>query len=47
MKVLFITYTGLTENLGRSQIVPYIKSLAQRGVRFSVVSFEPSRIEFE
>lgn len=42
LKVLFITYTGLNENLGRSQILPYIKALAERGIRFSVLSFEPA-----
>lgn len=42
MKVLYITYTGLSDNLGASQILPYIKSLAARGVEFKVVSFESS-----
>jgi glycosyltransferase involved in cell wall biosynthesis len=40
LKVLYFTYNGLTEPLGRRQVVPYVVGLAQRGWRFSVVSFE-------
>lgn len=39
-KVLYITYDGLTDPLGRSQITPYLNSLCEFGVRFTVVSFE-------
>lgn len=42
MKVLYITYTGITEHLGSSQILPYIIGLAKRGVSYTVISFEPA-----
>lgn len=40
MKVLYLTYNGLTEPLGRRQVLPYILGLARRGWPFTVVSFE-------
>lgn len=35
---LFITYDGLTDPLGQSQILPYILGLRQRGYEFHVLS---------
>jgi glycosyltransferase involved in cell wall biosynthesis len=43
MRVLFISYTGLAEPLGRSQILPYLAGLASSGHRFLVMSFEKKR----
>lgn len=40
MRVLFLTYNGLTEPLGRRQVLPYLIGLASRGVRYTVISFE-------
>jgi glycosyltransferase involved in cell wall biosynthesis len=40
VRILYLTYNGLTEPLGRRQVLPYIVGLAQRGWRFTVVSFE-------
>ena len=39
-KVLFITYDGLTDPLGQSQILPYYLGLAQRGYQISILSAE-------
>lgn len=39
-KILYITYDGLTDPLGQSQILPYLKGLSQHGYRFTIVSFE-------
>lgn len=38
--VLYITYDGLTDPLGQSQILPYLKGLSQYGYRFTILSFE-------
>ena len=38
--VLYISYDGLLEPLGRSQIVPYVRGLAKEGYRFIILSFE-------
>ena len=38
--VLYITYDGLLDPLGRSQILPYIFGLAEKGYKFNILSFE-------
>lgn len=38
--VLYITYDGLTDPLGQSQILPYIKGIAQAGYTITILSFE-------
>ena len=38
--VLYITYDGLTDFLGQSQVLPYILGLEAQGYRFSILSFE-------
>lgn len=39
-KVLYLSYDGLTDPLGQSQILPYLAGLARLGHRISIVSFE-------
>jgi len=39
-KVLYLTYDGLTDPLGQSQIIPYLLGLASAGFEFFIVSFE-------
>lgn len=39
-RVLFISYNGMLDPLGQSQVLPYLRQLAQRGVRFVLLSFE-------
>lgn len=39
-RVLYFTHNGLTEPLGRRQVLPYLVGLSGRGWRFTVVSFE-------
>lgn len=38
--VLYLSYDGLTSQIGQAQVLPYICRLAELGHRFSVVSFE-------
>jgi glycosyltransferase involved in cell wall biosynthesis len=38
--VLFISYDGLTDPLGQSQILPYLKGLSGYGYQFTILSFE-------
>ena len=40
MRVLYLSHTGLTEPLGRSQVLPYVLGLARRGWDFTILSFE-------
>ncbi len=39
-RVVYITYDGLGDPLGQSQVLPYVRGLAARGHRFDLVSFE-------
>ena len=39
-KVLYISYDGLTDPLGQSQVLPYVTYLSKKGYRFTIISFE-------
>ena len=39
-RVLYLSYDGMTDPLGQSQVLPYLVGLAKRGHRISLVSFE-------
>ena len=38
--ILYITYDGLLDPLGQSQVLAYIKVLQSKGYRFTIISFE-------
>lgn len=38
--VLFISYNGMTDPLGQSQVLPYLVGLSKRGYRFTLLSCE-------
>lgn len=40
MKVLYISYDGMTDSLGRSQVIPYLVGLSVKGHRIHVISCE-------
>ncbi len=40
MKVLYLTFDGITDPLGQSQVLPYVEGLAKQGVQFQLVSLE-------
>jgi glycosyltransferase involved in cell wall biosynthesis len=42
-RVLFISYNGMLDPLGQSQVLPYLRELASRGVRFTLLSFERAK----
>jgi glycosyltransferase involved in cell wall biosynthesis len=47
-RVLYLSYDGMTDPLGQSQVIPYLKGLAELGHRITLVSFEKSdRLEFK
>jgi len=39
-RVLFISYNGMLDPLGQTQVIPYLKQLAEVGVEFTLLSFE-------
>ena len=40
IKALYISYDGLTDPLGQSQVLPYIEGLSSKGIQFHIISFE-------
>ncbi len=45
MHVLYVSYDGALDPLGRSQVVPYLEGLSARGFLFSLLTFEkPERL---
>ncbi len=41
-RVLYISYNGMLDPLGQSQVIPYLRELSGRGVRFTLLSYERS-----
>lgn len=39
-RVLFISYNGMLDPLGQTQVLPYLRELAKKGVSFTLLSFE-------
>lgn len=39
-QVLFISYNGMLDPLGQSQVIPYLKELSKLGARFTLLSYE-------
>ncbi len=37
---MYISYDGLTDPLGQSQILPYLRELSKHGFQFTILSFE-------
>jgi len=42
-RVLYISYNGMLDPLGQSQVIPYLKELSGTGIRFTLLSFEGPR----
>jgi glycosyltransferase involved in cell wall biosynthesis len=42
IKVLYVSYDGMTDNLGKSQVIPYLKGLSSHGYEFTILSCEKS-----
>src|SRR5688572_26796255 len=46
VNVLYLSYDGLTDPLGQSQILPYVQGLSAKGFRITILSFEkPERYD--
>lgn len=39
-KVLFLSYDGMTDPLGQSQVIPYLGGLSRKGYQITLLSFE-------
>ena len=40
IEVLYISYDGMTDPLGQSQVIPYLEGLSKLGYAFTLISFE-------
>jgi len=40
MQSLYLSYDGMTDQLGQSQVIPYLQKLTERGHKFTLISFE-------
>ncbi len=40
MNILYISYDGMTDNLGQSQVIPYLAGLSKQGFNITIMSFE-------
>ena len=48
INVLYISYDGMTDPLGQSQVLPYLQELTKEGFHFTILSFEKKqRLEKE
>lgn len=43
LKALYISYDGILEALGQSQVLPYLRGLSGKGAEFFLVSFEKKK----
>ena len=39
-KILYISYDGMTDQLGQSQVIPYMQGLAKLGQKITILSAE-------
>ncbi|MBK9046543.1 MAG: glycosyltransferase [Bacteroidetes bacterium] len=39
-EVLYLSYDGMTDPLGQSQVIPYLEGLTKKGYHFHLISFE-------
>ena len=47
MNVLYISYDGMTDPLGRSQVIPYLAHLTKKGLKFTILSAEKPELAHE
>lgn len=43
MRALYISYDGMTDPLGESQVIPYLISLSKKGIEFTILSAEKKK----
>ena len=43
-RVLYISYDGMTDSLGQSQVIAYLKRLGKKGVTITILSFEKQEV---
>jgi len=44
IEVLYLSYDGMTDSLGKSQVLPYLVGLSTKGFRITLISFEKNNL---
>jgi len=44
IEVLYLSYDGMTDSLGKSQVLPYLVGLSAKGFRITLISFEKNNL---
>jgi hypothetical protein len=44
MQVLFVSYDGMTDALGQSQVLPYLLGLSKKGYNITILSVEKKEV---
>ena len=44
-KALYISYNAITEPIVQSQVMPYLKALSERGIKFYLLTFEKKKMD--
>ncbi len=47
IRALYISYDGMTDPLGESQVIPYLRELSKKGVKISILSAEKSEVFYK
>jgi len=45
VKALYISYNGISEPIVQSQVIPYLRELSKRGIKFYLLTFEKKAIK--
>ncbi|MFA5147274.1 MAG: glycosyltransferase [Candidatus Omnitrophota bacterium] len=45
VRSLYISYNGINEPIVRSQVIPYLRELSKKGIRFYLLTFEKERLD--
>ena len=43
MNILYLSYDGITDPLGQSQILPYLNKISLKGVQYTLITFEKKK----
>ena len=47
MKILYLSYDGMSDPLGQSQVLPYLVGLSKLGFKFHLISFEKKELLYK
>ena len=45
IKALYISYNAITEPIVQSQVIPYLRELSKKGIKFYLLTFEKKKLK--